>query len=331
MTTGTPPPVYVSAPHAPWREILKQHWSGRRDRALVLRDRSGGYHVLGTRRRHSTDPLSEADFDGAGGPEGAEKGTRLPAGYEAAFHVRMGEQSGTRGVELPTVYGTEPVDVRVLWWVHDPVRVVRTGTANGWDVVRHALDRQLRHLDEAGATEGRGFGAPEVMLHLSAPQRLEASGLTYRVTDVSAREAGDVLRLGQGADADLPFSWTPERRREYEFCLQAVRGGPASLAALWLLRHPDQVSQVLDWSVNHQSLVRGEASWQDQVAGLLGRLTDPERVELSEMLRDRLVALGRRVPPQPTVHGAGETAYEGSAPYQEAGGEAPGGGAGWPS
>jgi hypothetical protein len=50
MTTEDNRPVYTLAPHAPWREILRQRLSGRRDRALVLRDREGAHHVLGTRR-----------------------------------------------------------------------------------------------------------------------------------------------------------------------------------------------------------------------------------------------------------------------------------------
>ncbi|GLV74391.1 hypothetical protein ACH4VS_18075 [Streptomyces hygroscopicus] len=288
MTTEDNHPVYTLAPHAPWREILRQRLSGRRDRALVLRDRAGAHHVLGTRHPRGAEPAMAADR--------AVSFPGLLGGYEEAFRVRLGEQSETRSVTLPTAYGTESVDVRVLWWVHDPAQVVRSRTTCGWDVVRKNLDWCLHQLEEVQTTGGRSFGAPEMMHHLAAPQRLERVGLTYCVTDVQARDTGGELRLGQPGDAGLPYSWTAHRREEYEFCTQALRNGPLSLAALWLVRHPDQVSQVLDWSVRNPGLVREETDWQEEMAGLLGKLTPQEQQELSELLRDRLVSLGRRVP-----------------------------------
>lgn len=51
MTTDSNQPVYAPAAHAPWREILRHRWSGRLDRALVLREHSGAYRVLGSRKR----------------------------------------------------------------------------------------------------------------------------------------------------------------------------------------------------------------------------------------------------------------------------------------
>ncbi|MCZ1006664.1 hypothetical protein [Streptomyces lydicus] len=305
MNTDTDKPVYALAPQAPWREILRQRWSGRLDRALVLRDRGGVYHVVGARYR-SVPPRGAAGF----GTGAAEKGaaafrTRL-RGYDSAFHVRLDEYPGTRAVALPTPYGTESVDVQVLWWVHDPLQVVRSRTTHGWFAVRKDLDRRLRHLKEEYGSDRRGLGAPEMMQDLAVPYELPDCGLAYRVTDVCAREDEGELRLGEPGDAGLPGSWTDKSREEYDFCTRAVREGPVSLAALWLVRHPDQVSQVLDWAVNHPGLIRGETNWQDEVAGLLGKLTAQERQELSEMLRDRLAALGRHVPGQQRSGTAGE-------------------------
>ncbi|MFD7499862.1 hypothetical protein [Streptomyces sp. NPDC059850] len=288
MTSENSSPLYTLAPQAPWREILRQRWSGRRDRALVLRDRYGAYQVLASKR-----PRGERSFHPA---EGTATSLGLFRGYEEAFRVRLGEQPETRSVALPTAYGTVSVDVRVLWWVHDPAQVVRSRTAFGWDAVRKNLDQCLYQLEEAQSAAGRSFGAPEMMHHLDPPQRLEGVGLTYRVTDVQARDMDGELRLGQAGDEGLPYSWTAHRREEYDFCIQALRNGPVSLAALWLVRHPDQVSQVLDWSVQNPALVRGDTDWQDEMAGLLGKLTAQEQQELSELLRDRLIALGRRVP-----------------------------------
>lgn len=226
----------------------------------------------------------------------ASSAPRLLGGYDSAFHVQLHELSGTRSVALPTAYGTESVDLRVLWWVHDPVDVVRSRTTDGWEAVRKELDRRLRHLEDAHAADGQTLGAPEIMQELAAPQQLDGFGLTYRVTDIRGQESEGELRLGQPGGAGLPYSWTAHRREEFRFCEEAVRSGPVSLAALWLVRHPDQVSQVLDWTVNHRGLLKEETDWQDEIAGLLGELTEQERQELSGLLRDRLAGLGRRVP-----------------------------------
>ncbi|WP_327155659.1 hypothetical protein [Streptomyces tubercidicus] len=316
MTTDTSPPVYTLAAHAPWREILRHRWSGRLDRALVLRDHSGAYRVLGSRNRYGA-PHGENGAPDVAAP--ASSAPKLLGGYDSAFHVQLHEQSGTRSVGLPTAYGTESVDVRVLWWVHDPVEVVRSRTSYGWDAVRKDLDRRLRYLEDAHAADGQSIGAPEIMQELAAPQELAGFGLTYRVTDICGQESEGELRLGQPGGIGLPHSWTTPRREEYAFCTDAVRNGPVALAALWLHRHPDQVSQVLDWAVNHRSLLKEETEWQDQVAGLLGKLTDEEQQELSELLRDRLLRLGRPVPAQP-------------APQESPGGKGPGRPAanGWP-
>ncbi|MCP9974030.1 hypothetical protein [Streptomyces somaliensis] len=294
MNTDGNHPVCIRAPRAPWREILRQRWSGRRDRALVLVASDGAHHVLGC-GGHGAGTAGEASTPS------------LFGGYGSAFHVDLAERAATRAVTLTTPHGTEPVDMRLLWWVHDPAQVVRTWTTDGWDAVRRDLDRRLRDLEEAGEPDGRDLGATEMVRHLEPSYVLDDIGLTYRVTDVRARDAEGELRLGRTGTAEVPFAWTADRREEYRFCLQAVRDGPVSLAALWLLRHPDQVSQVLDWSVRNQGLIRQETTWQDEVAGLLGKLSDEERRELSELLRDRLHALGRRVPKQQDAwtHGGG--------------------------
>ncbi|MEU3312586.1 hypothetical protein ABZ743_07980 [Streptomyces sp. NPDC006662] len=282
--------LYSRAARAPWREILRHRWSATRDHSLVLRDDSGKYFVLG-RRGDPEDTggyiplLDEAGTPGVGGS------------YAEAFHVDATEHVDTQAVGLPTVYGTESVDLWVSWWVHDPARVVRTKTLHGWHTVRAHLTRSLRYLAEAQDTAGNGLGAPEVMQHLGVAQRVEEAGLSYRVFDVRLRDVGEELLLGQPEDAGVRYSWTASRRGEYEFCLQALHAGPVSLAALWLLRHPDQVRQVLDWSVDHQDLLSPpRTDWQEELASLLGTLSEQERKEISYLLRDRISVLGRQVP-----------------------------------
>jgi hypothetical protein len=267
------------------------------DRALVLRDRSGIHHLLGPRHRHGPLAAGQAFEPGTTAKGATAFGMGL-RGYDSAFLVQLDEQPGTRAVALPTPYGTESVDIQVLWWVHDPVQIVRTRTTHGWLPVRKNLDRRLRHLKDEYAAGGHSLGTPEIMQHLSEHHELGDCGLTYRVTDISAREDNGELRLGELGGAGLPNSWNDKSREEYEFCIRKVKEGPVSLAALWLVRHPDQVSQVLDWSVKHSSLIREETDWQDEVAGLLGKLTEQEKQELSELLRDRLFRLGRQVPEQ---------------------------------
>ncbi|MFF4586567.1 hypothetical protein [Streptomyces sp. NPDC001388] len=232
------------------------------------------------------------------GTMGGAPAPSLFGGYESAFHVDLTEHRAVQGVALATPYGTEPVELRLLWWVHDPAQVVRVRTTDGWDAVRRDLKRRLHDLEEICEADGQGISASVMLQYLAASHVLEEAGLTYRVTDVHAQDTEGELRLGRAGTTEAPFAWTADRREEYQFCLQAVRNGPVSLAALWLLRHPDQVSQVLDWSVHNQSLIRQETTWQDEMAGLLGKLSDEERRELSELLRDRLHALGRRVPKQ---------------------------------
>ncbi|WP_031049139.1 hypothetical protein [Streptomyces sp. NRRL F-5650] len=282
--------LYLRTVRPPWREILSQRWSAATDWALVLRDSAGDYYVLGRCGDPETSGAHVPTPDEAAAPA-------LGGSYTDVFRVDVTEHVDTRAVGLPTVYGTESVDLWVSWWVHDPVRVVRTKTLHGWHVIRTHLTRALRWLADTQTSAGNGLGAPEIMQHLGVPQRVEETGLSYRVFDVRLRETGEELLLGRPDDEGVSYSWTTSRRGEYEFCLQALHSGPVSLAALWLLRHPDQVRQVLDWSVEHQDLLSAPRSdWQEELASLLGTLSEQERKEISYLLRDRISALGRQVP-----------------------------------
>ncbi|MFE5873472.1 hypothetical protein ACFQ6V_33150, partial [Streptomyces roseifaciens] len=268
MTDQPAERLYFRAARSPWREILSHRWSTARDWSLVLRDAAGGYFLLGRR--------GDPDGTGAYGPtldEAATPGVR--GSYTDVFRVDVTEHVDTRAIGIPTVYGTESVDLWVSWWVHDPVRVVRTETLHGWHMIRTHLTSTLRHLAEGQIAAGSGLGAPEIMQHLGMPQCAGETGLSYRIFDVRPRETGEELLLGQMEDEGVRYSWTTSRRGEYEFCLQALQAGPVSLAALWLLRHPDQVRQVLDWSVDHQDLLSPpRTDWQEELALLLGRLSD---------------------------------------------------------
>ncbi|MFJ2607144.1 hypothetical protein ACIO13_19530 [Streptomyces sp. NPDC087425] len=290
MSDDTTERLYVRTDRAPWLEILSHRWSAARDWSLVLRDIAGDYFLLGHRGDPEDTGAPVPDSDEAAAPG-------MGGNYTDAFRVDVTEHVATRAIGLPTVYGTESVDLWVSWWVHDPVRVVRTRTPHGWHVVHSHLTATLRALADAQPEAGSGLGAPEIMQHLGTPQRVAETGLSYRVFDVRLRENGEELLLGQEESQGVRYSWTPSRRGEYEFCLQALHAGPVSLAALWLLRHPDQVRQVLDWAVDHPTLLSPPVTdWQEELAALLGTLTEQERKEISYLLRDRISALGRPVP-----------------------------------
>ena len=294
MTDETTPLLFTRAPRAPRREVLRYRWSVQHDSALVLRDVYGEYHVqwAGALRQEGG-----ADRGGPAGTEASPAAPRLRHAYEAAYRVDVAHHENTRALRIPHQYGPpEPVSLRVSWWVHDPVQVVRTRTTHGWNAVRRDLDLRLRDLEKTYAADGRPLHADELAHHLAVPREAGRCGITYEATDTSSREADDELLLSGPDLSSLPFTWTATRREEYDFCLQAVRNGPVSLAALWLLRRPEEVRAVLDWSVGNKNLIRDEVGWEDEVVGLLGCLSVEERQELSELLRDRLLALGRRVP-----------------------------------
>ncbi|MGW3091189.1 hypothetical protein [Streptomyces sp. NPDC001108] len=290
MNDDTTDRLFHRLDRPPWREILGHRWSASKDWALVLRDETGEYSFLGRRGDPEGSGAYAPLVDEAPAPH-------LHGKYSDVFRVDTTEHVDTRAVGLPTVYGTESVDLWVSWWVHDPVRVVRARSLHGWHVVRTHLASVLRYLVDAQADSGNGLGAPEIMQHLGPPQRLEEHGLSYRVFDVRLRDNGEELLLGRREGDGVRYSWTASRRGEYEFCLQTLHAGPVSLAALWLLRHPEEVRQVLDWAVDHQDLLSPPRSdWQEELASLLGTLTEQERKELSSLLRDRIGALGRQVP-----------------------------------
>ncbi|MEU6623663.1 hypothetical protein ABZ926_23230 [Streptomyces litmocidini] len=88
--------------------------------------------------------------------------------------------------------------------------------------------------------------------------------------------------------ADMPFVWGDERRAAYRFYREAVAQGPYSLAGLWLLHHPDQAREVLDWTVQNRSLLGDQAEWERSLVALLQGLSAEDRgfigVKLAELL-----------------------------------------------
>ncbi|MGW7293034.1 hypothetical protein ACWGIB_11695 [Streptomyces xiamenensis] len=311
------------AGHAPWREVLRSFF-GSRDRALVLEDVYGTAVVMWPRRYR---PAASGGGDGDEWwlsawraaqryPDARPSLAKAVTGhYRSAHHVDLAETREWRAVLLPGEHGGMPVTIHLEWWVWDPARVVMDGTRDGWDLVRTDLRHRLEKLYAAGRVNGVSLDADQVLRHLQEPQSVSDRGLAYRLFDIRSRETSAELLLDAPGGGSFPHVWTADRRAEFDFCLQAVRNGPASLAALWLLRHPDQVPEVLQWVTGHQPLLRAETDWQEEMAGLLGSLSAQEKEELSKVVKDRLTTLGRSGPRGGTadglVDGSGQAGPEG--------------------
>ncbi|GAA3889213.1 hypothetical protein [Streptomyces sedi] len=284
--TDTRRPVFRRATRSPRRELLRYRWSDQPGFTLVLQDSTGMFHQLNDGR---VTPESGSAYEGVGGrPQ-----------YVAAFHVTTDEYQGVRGVRVPHTYGPpEPVSLTIRWWVHDPIKVVRAQMTHGWYTVRADLDERLGQLDKQYAAESRMLTANDIFQQLAAPQPLDHYGITYEVADSASRDSDDELLLAGAETGPFPYAWNPSRREEYDFCVQAVRNGPVSLAALWLMRRPEDVREVLNWTVDNRKLIQGDSRWEEEMVGLLGTLSTEEQQELSQLMRDRLARLGRGTGPR---------------------------------
>ncbi|MEU5052765.1 hypothetical protein [Streptomyces sp. NPDC021096] len=263
MTTTTyyaPPPLpgsglWVTCQGGPFRQLLRFRTSPRPDTALVLIDRE--HNAL------------------------CEPGTRASlmraalGGYAEAHLVDTARRSGVWHVPL----GPRPTALEVTWWAEDPRLVVlnRHRLADPWASVSAHLDGLLDAATARYRAAGRELTAQEFIPHLSQPQHLPHLGLSCRL-ETAPPEAED---FGP-AIGSPPRLWSPQRREEYEFYLQAVRTGPDALAALWLLHHPDEVRQVLEWVTDHPREVMGHADEGDVTRTLFESLPHEMKEQLAK-------------------------------------------------
>lgn len=66
-----------------------------------------------------------------------------------------------------------------------------------------------------------------------------------------------------GTASGPPAAWGHEDRSSFHFYRRLVAEDPGGLAALWLMRHPNQAKEVLDWSVAHRTLLAGPQEPED--------------------------------------------------------------------
>ncbi|MEV5239629.1 hypothetical protein AB0K89_11030 [Streptomyces cinnamoneus] len=215
----------------PFRQLLRFRMSRRPDTALVLIDR---------------------DQHAVWEPETRVSLTRAAFGRYAEAHL---VDTTRRNGVWQLMLDDRQAALEVTWWAADPRLVVlnRHLLNDPWAAVSAHLDGLLDSLAARCRVAGRELTAQDVLGQLTQPQHLPHLGLSCCV------ETTPPELDAPGPAAALPQLWSPQRREEYEFYLQAVRTGPEALVALWLLHHPDEVRDVLEWVVDHPREIKGVA------------------------------------------------------------------------
>lgn len=255
MTASLVEPLTTS----PLRSLLRLRLGSRVDRALVFLG-TGEEPRVARPRHDETCPYRS--------PSLTMVGRRA---FDRAYWVSLVEHDAVVDLQDHRTdgwHGGSTTRVSATWWVSDPALVARerllAGDVPSW--IAHDAARRSVRADTAG-TE---FQVPE-------------AGVSYRI--------GRSLPPSVPAPsetADMPFVWGDERRAAYRFYREAVAQGPYSLAALWLLHHPDQAREVLDWTVQNRSLLSDQAEWERSLVTLLQGLGAEDRgfigVKLAELL-----------------------------------------------
>jgi hypothetical protein len=119
---------------------------------------------------------------------------------------------------------------------------------------------------------------------------MEQFGIAYRFLP---RSPGHANLPGSPV---LPAVWGAEHHEAYRFYRDVVVGGPHGLAALWLLYHPEQAKDVLEWTVAHRNVLDAPDSWERSLASVLQDLNGEHRgfigIKLAEVLSDAGVPYG---------------------------------------
>ncbi|MEU3147602.1 MULTISPECIES: hypothetical protein [unclassified Streptomyces] len=274
MTDALVEPLTTS----PIRALLGRRFSSRVDRALVFLSPEGEHRVAhphGEVVCHHRPPSLAMVWRRA---------------FDHVFWVSLLEYD--TAVHLPdrTADGRlQPSAGRTAAWrVTDPVAAARNRLrpqdVSSWiayDLVRHGrLAAGPAHLENSmsGGTVApdRVWGPEHEVLEI---------GIAYRLRSVIVPPSAD-----SAAAPVTPATWGEEQRSAYRFYREAVGQGPHSLAALWLLRHPDQAPEVLDWTVRNQSLLEDRTSWESSLVALLQGLNGHDRafigVKVAEILGD---------------------------------------------
>ncbi|RBM22149.1 hypothetical protein DEH69_05020 [Streptomyces sp. PT12] len=129
----------------------------------------------------------------------------------------------------------------VSWQVSDPVTVVRG------NVTTEGVPAWIaQHI----AQNGMGSGG----LHV-----VPDAGIVYRVLQQPATDP-----TGASAAPPLPFSWDSGTLNAYQFFRELISEDPRGLAALWLLHHPQDAKDVLEWTVANRQLLLPQGAAEDR-------------------------------------------------------------------
>ncbi|MFI5470487.1 hypothetical protein ACIA6D_09700 [Streptomyces cacaoi] len=204
----------------------------------------------------------------------------------------------------------------VAWKVTNPVVAARSG------VTLHGAQQSIvQHIGTQAALPGAADPLrqppPRYGTTLVEPpgrtRVIEGAGIAYWFLDPPA---GFLTGVATGAGPTLPPVFGEAHREAYRFYREVVAGGPADLAAFWLLQHPEQARDVLDWTVTHRELLTDRDGWERTLAATLQGLTKEDRgfvgANLARLLSDIGVPQGeevlRRIEYDP-AHGGANAGY----------------------
>jgi hypothetical protein len=256
---------------SPLRGLVRQRLSSRVDRALVFLSPGGDdrvAHPWGTTacayRRPSLAMVRRKAFD-------------------RVCWVSLVEHADTVDVEERALDGKVRGSIQrsVTWRVVDPVVATRghlsVGEAHKW--IKYDLNGRTSEVaGQQGVPVDTDFAVREAgiayQVRSSAPTPLQPSAPAYPTEPV------------------VPSSWGEDRNAAYHFYRSVVAQGPYGLAALWLLHHPEQAREALDWTVQNRNLLSEKASWEHSLVGLLQGLSEADRGFVGVKVAELLSGLG---------------------------------------
>ncbi|GHF79624.1 hypothetical protein ACFFSH_27105 [Streptomyces filamentosus] len=282
-------PLFVPAGPSPVRQLLRQRFAPSEDRALVLLSGQGEDRVELPRGRDiwgyprpSIGAVFRREFDSMG--------------WVSLTERRIVVEVPRRGSATPT-----PARARyeVAWNVSNPVAAARSGLTEA--TAGRLIVQDIRGT--AGLPEGPDPLRQPPTLYGTAqveppghPRNIGGAGLAYWFLDPPA---GLLPAPSHPAELLLPPGFGEAHQEAYRFYREVITGGPVGLAALWLLHHPDQAREVLDWTVAHDELLTDRDGWERTLAATLQGLSKRDRgfvgVNLARLLSEVGVPQGDEV------------------------------------
>lgn len=282
-------PLFTSVSSSPVRQLLRQRFGSSSDRALVFLSDQEGDRV---------EPPRGGDIWGYPRPS---IGAAFRREFDSIGWVSLAERRTVVEVPRRGPATSTPSRARyeVAWSVSNPVVAARGGLTE--DAARRLIDQAI--LGSAGLPGASDpFRQPPTLYGTAQveppgqPRNIDGAGLTYWFLDPPS---GLLPASSHPAELLLPPGFGEAHREAYRFYREVVAGGPVGLAALWLLHHPDQAREVLDWTVAHGELLTERDGWERTLAATLQGLTKEERgfigVGLASLLSDVGVPQGDEV------------------------------------